>query len=81
MIDPSLKRVNRMDVKLCPKCNQLPRVEVRRRFLRYEYVVNCNTLGCKLFWPQITSGFSKDKAMKKAEVKWNKSVEELEATL
>ena len=78
MIDPSLKRVNRMDVKLCPKCKELPKVEIRNRLLRYECVVHCNTLGCNLYWPQITTGFNKDAVMKKAAIKWNKSVDELE---
>lgn len=74
MTDRNLKRVSRMDLKLCPRCNVLPNVRVNKHFLKWTCVVHCNTLGCKLYYPIITSGFSKDKVMNRAAAAWNNAV-------
>ena len=64
-----------MDLKLCPRCNQLPDVNLQRRFLGYECVMHCNTLGCKLFWPIVVDGLNKEKVLAKASKQWNIAVD------
>ena len=74
----NLKRVNRMDLKICPKCKKLPDVEMRKRGIFWYCVIFCHTLGCKLYWPIVTVSLIKERAMKKAAARWNKAVDELE---
>ena len=78
MTAQNLKREKsrKMDLKLCPRCKQLPDVITRKKFLGYECVIHCSTLGCKLYWPVFASGFNKDKVMSKAATQWNKAVDD-----
>ena len=65
-----------MDLKLCPRCKQLPDVITRKKLLGYECVIHCSTLGCKLYWPVVASGFNKDKVLSKAAAQWNQAVKD-----
>ena len=65
-----------MDLKLCPRCKQLPTANIHRRLIGYECCLHCNTLGCKLYWPILANSLTKNKAMAKAATRWNKAVDE-----
>ena len=65
-----------MDLKLCPRWNKLPDVKVNKRWFGYECIIHCDTLGCELYWPFVSSGMNKDKVMNKAAAQWNKAVDE-----
>lgn len=65
-----------MDLKLCPRCKQLPTVKMHKRFLGYESAIYCNTLGCSLFWPVVCSGITEARAMNKAAMQWNQKVDD-----
>ena len=47
-----------MDLKLCPKCNKLPSVRIKRKHLIYECAISCKEIGCKLYWPIVEIGFT-----------------------
>jgi len=65
-----------MDLKLCPRCKQLPTANIRKRLIGYECCLHCGTLGCKLYWPIVVDGWTKDATMHKAAERWNKAVDE-----
>lgn len=64
-----------MDLKLCPKCKKLPDVIIRKRWFGHECVIHCETLGCKMFWPLVATGFNKEKVKAKAAALWNDAVD------
>lgn len=77
MIDRSLRRENRMpSVKLCPKCNQLPKVKFKKKWFKHICVISCANIGCPFFYPIVMTGLNEEKVMKRAVDRWNERVED-----
>lgn len=62
-------------VKLCPRCNQLPKVKFERRWFKHICVISCGNIGCPFYYPIVITGFNEEKTMKKAIDRWNELVE------
>ena len=69
------RRRDSMDLKPCPKCNELPLVKIKHGLLMHQCTISCKKLGCAFYWPIIETGFSEQKALDKATNTWNKTVD------